>query len=107
MKTTDEEATRSSEQPARPDTIELADGVTAAVTVECDEAPATRALPKQLRNGTYTIYAIQGSEVKGTLAFTVENGQIKKQLSHTYWKAPTPLTSRCKSSMEEYFMVNR
>lgn len=29
----DEEATRSSEQPARPDTIELADGVTAAVTV--------------------------------------------------------------------------
>ena len=77
----DEEATRSSEQPARPDTIELADGVTAAVTVERDEAPATRALPKQLRNGTYTIYAIQGSEVKGTLAFTVENGQIKKQLS--------------------------
>ena len=85
----DEEATRSSEQPARPDTIELADGVTAAVTVERDEAPATRALPKQLHNGTYTIYAIQGSEVKGTLAFTVENGQIKKQLSRMRLPAGT------------------
>ena len=84
-----EEGTRTPEPPVNPDTVEIADNVAAEVVIERDHIPATRALPKQLRNGTYTIYAIQGGAIKGTLAFTVENGQIKTQLNHMRLPAGT------------------
>ena len=84
-----EEGTRTPEPPVNPDTVEIADNVAAEVIIEHDHIPATRALPKQLRNGTYTIYAIQGGAIKGTLAFTVENGQIKTQLNHMRLPAGT------------------
>ena len=70
--------TRAYETPVLTDTIELADGVEAEVTIECDKlAPATRALPKNLSDGHYHIFAYQGSVRKGWLHFIVQGGQLE------------------------------
>ena len=72
--------TRAYEPPMVTDTVELADGVEAEITIERDKpASGTRGPTpeiKHLRDGHYHIFAYQGGVRKGWLHFIVQGGQL-------------------------------
>ena len=72
--------TRAYEPPTVTDTVELADGVEAEITIERDKpASGTRGPTpeiKHLRDGHYHIFAYQGGVRKGWLHFIVQGGQL-------------------------------
>ncbi|WP_315349723.1 hypothetical protein [Hoylesella saccharolytica] len=72
--------TRAYEPPMVTDTIELADGVEAEITIERDKPAAGTRGPtpqiKHLPDGHYHIFAYQGGVRKGWLHFIVQGGKL-------------------------------
>ena len=70
-----EEGSRAPEPPAKTDTVDLCEGVSAEITLEREHIPATRATRKTLPDDTYHFWAYKGTSWKW-LKFTMQGGKM-------------------------------
>lgn len=71
-----EEETRTAQEPALTDTVELCEGVEAEIILERDSLPATRAVKQGMSDGNYRVFAYQNGVSKGMFTFIVSGGNV-------------------------------
>lgn len=98
---TDEGITRASAAPAKPQTVDLGDGIEAEVSVEQDAPAAQTRATQPISDGHYTIYAVDnatGTRVTGAnskLSGTVSGGKFIRDAGTRLLLPPGTYTFVC------------